>query len=115
MRKADNDKIVEDVHEILEADVDETEANEVVEAGNIVDGITDDATPRRSRRANKGQTSKYEDFEHDIPEQLLLSSIGVPSSQVTPVTSEQERSLDWDNYALDPTFLARLHNYQVIL
>jgi hypothetical protein len=59
------------------------------------------------RRANKGQTSKYEDFERDIPEHLIHSSNGVPSHQATPVTSYQERSLDWDNNASDPTFLAR--------
>ena len=81
----------------------EAEANDVIVAGNIDEENT---TPRRSRRTNKGRTARYEDFERGDPENLLHSSNNVSSYQATPVTSDADRSLDWDNYASEPTFLA---------
>ena len=53
-------------------------------------------------RRNRGQTSRFQDYE-----QFLDTSHAVPSYQATPVASDQERSLDWDNYASDPSFVNR--------
>ena len=63
--------------------------------------------PRRSTRQNKGKTSKFEDFEQDL-EQLLDPGTVDPPYRGTPVNSDLERSLDWDNYASDPSFVNRV-------
>ena len=63
--------------------------------------------PRRSTRQNKGKTSKFDDFEQDL-EQLLDPGTADPPYRGTPVNSDLERSLDWDNYASDPSFVNRV-------
>ena len=63
--------------------------------------------PRRSTRQNKGKTSKFEDFEQDLEQLLDLGTVDLPY-RATPVNSDLERSLDWDNYASDPSFVNRV-------
>ena len=86
-------------------DVEEKSDEEVV---SVEDENIDETVPlpRRSTRHNKGKTSKFEDFEQDI-EQFLDSGRADPPFKSTPANSDVERSLDWDNYASDPSFQSR--------